>query len=93
MGLEIVEPNSCIRGCCTSNSIPLHLPRSSYTLLSTIAKGVESVVYAILDGRKVVVKKPILSRFEDIDKFHKELQLQARSSWNSLAGCSYMQSL
>jgi len=39
MGLEIVEPNSCIRGCCTGNSIPLHLPPSSYTLLSPIAKG------------------------------------------------------
>ncbi|CAK7339874.1 unnamed protein product [Dovyalis caffra] len=76
MGLEIVEPNSCIRGCCTSNSIPLYLPRSSYTLLSPIAKGAESVVYeAILDGRKVAVKKPILSTSEDIDKFHKELQL------------------
>ena len=39
MGLEIVEPNRCIRGCCTSNSIPLHLPPSSYTLLSPIARG------------------------------------------------------
>lgn len=76
MGLEIVEPNSCIRGCCTSNSIPLHLPPSSYTLLSPVAKGAESVVYgAVLDGRKVAVKKPILSTSEDIDKFHKELQL------------------
>ncbi|KAF9664523.1 hypothetical protein SADUNF_Sadunf16G0027600 [Salix dunnii] len=76
MGLEIVDPNSCIRGCCTSNSIPLHLPPSSYTLLSPIAKGAESVVYgAVLDGRKVAVKKPILSTSEDIDKFHKELQL------------------
>ncbi|KAJ6778923.1 hypothetical protein OIU74_002667 [Salix koriyanagi] len=76
MGLEIVDPNSCIRGCCTSNSIPLHLPPSSYTLLSPIAKGAESVVYgAVLDGRKVAVKKPILSTSEDIDKFHKELQI------------------
>ncbi|KAJ6304309.1 hypothetical protein OIU77_018055 [Salix suchowensis] len=76
MGLEIADPNSCIRGCCTSNSIPLHLPPSSYTLLSPIAKGAESVVYgAVLDGRKVAVKKPILSTSEDIDKFHKELQI------------------
>lgn len=38
--------------------------------------GAESVVYgAVLDGRKVAVKKPILSTSEDIDKFHKELQL------------------
>lgn len=38
--------------------------------------GAESVVYeGILDGRKVAVKKPILSTSEDIDKFHKELQL------------------
>lgn len=36
----------------------------------------ESVVYeAILDGKKVAVKKPILSTSEDLDKFHKELQL------------------
>ncbi|ONH94857.1 hypothetical protein PRUPE_7G035700 [Prunus persica] len=76
MGLEIVEPNACIRGCCSSNSIPLHLPPSSYTLLKPIARGAESVVYeAILDGRKVAVKKPILSTSEDLDKFHKELQL------------------
>ncbi|KAJ6778915.1 hypothetical protein OIU74_002661 [Salix koriyanagi] len=58
------------------NSIPLHLPPCSYTLLSPIAKGAESVVYgAVLDGRKVAVKKPILSTSEDIDKFHKELQI------------------
>ncbi|XP_058003174.1 protein kinase and PP2C-like domain-containing protein isoform X2 [Hevea brasiliensis] len=76
MGLEIVEPNTCIRGCCSSNSIPLHLPPSSYALLSPIARGAESVVYeGILDGRKVAVKKPILSTSDDIDKFHKELQL------------------
>ncbi|CAN1147441.1 Protein kinase and PP2C-like domain-containing protein, partial [Linum perenne] len=76
MGLEIVEPNSCIRGCCCSDSIPLHLPTSSYTLLSPIARGAESVVYeAILNGAKVAVKKPILSTSEHIDKFHKELQL------------------
>ncbi|XP_058003184.1 protein kinase and PP2C-like domain-containing protein isoform X2 [Hevea brasiliensis] len=76
MGLEIVEPNTCIRGRCSSNSIPLHLPPSSYALLSPIARGAESVVYeGILDGRKVAVKKPILSTSDDIDKFHKELQL------------------
>ncbi|KAF5473163.1 hypothetical protein F2P56_009790 [Juglans regia] len=76
MGLEIAEPNTCIRGCCTSKSIPLHLPPSSYALLSPIARGAESVVYAAtLYGRKVAVKKPILSTSEDIDKFHKELQL------------------
>jgi hypothetical protein len=39
MGLEIVEPNTCVRGCCASKSIPLHLPPSSYTLLSPIARG------------------------------------------------------
>ena len=39
MGIEIVEPNTCIRGCCTSSSIPLHLPPSSYTLLLPIARG------------------------------------------------------
>ena len=37
--------------------------------------GSESVVYeGILDGKKVAIKKPILSTSEDIDKFHKELQ-------------------
>uniref|UniRef100_A0A2P2JB24 Uncharacterized protein MANES_08G063700 n=1 Tax=Rhizophora mucronata TaxID=61149 RepID=A0A2P2JB24_RHIMU len=76
MGLEIVEPNTCIRGCCGSKSIPLHLPPSSYALLSPIAKGGESVVYdGILGGKKVAVKKPVLSTSEDLDKFHKELQL------------------
>ncbi|KAI9093591.1 hypothetical protein K1719_027040 [Acacia pycnantha] len=76
MGLEIMVPNTCIRGCCTSSSIPLHVPPSSYSLLSPIAKGAESVVYeGTLDGNKVAVKKPILSTTEDINKFHKELQL------------------
>ncbi|KAJ0262443.1 Protein kinase family protein / protein phosphatase 2C [Hirschfeldia incana] len=74
--MEIVEPNTCIRGCCTSESIPLHLPSSSFTLLSPIAKGSESVVYeAILNGRRVAAKKPILSTSDDLDKFHKHLQL------------------
>lgn len=46
-----------------------------FTNLYLVA-GAESVVYeAILDGKKVAVKKPILSTSEDIDKFHKELQL------------------
>lgn len=33
------------------------------------------VYEAILDGKRVAAKKPILSTSEDIDKFHKELQL------------------
>lgn len=33
------------------------------------------VYEAILDGRKVAAKKPILSTSDDLDKFHKELQL------------------
>ncbi|XAR48316.1 Non-specific serine/threonine protein kinase [Bertholletia excelsa] len=76
MGVEIVEPNTCFRGCCRSDSIPLHLPPSSFSLSSPIARGAESVVYgATLGGKKVAVKKPILSTSEDIDKFHKELQM------------------
>ncbi|PSS01723.1 Protein like [Actinidia chinensis var. chinensis] len=76
MGVEILEPNTCIRGCCRSDSIPLHLPLSSYSLSNPFARGSESVVYeAILDGTKVAVKKPILSTSQDIDKFHKELQM------------------
>ncbi|KAK4784844.1 hypothetical protein SAY86_019212 [Trapa natans] len=74
--MEIVEPNTCIRGCCSSKSIPLHLPPSSYILGAPIARGAESVVYeGTLNGKKVAVKKPVLSTSEDIDKFHKELQL------------------
>ncbi|CAL5415400.1 unnamed protein product [Camellia sinensis] len=77
MGVEIVEPNTCIRGCCRSDSIPLHLPPSSYSLLNPIARGAESVVYeAVLDGNKVAMKKPILSTSDHIDKFHKELQMR-----------------
>ncbi|CAL5411634.1 unnamed protein product [Camellia sinensis] len=68
MGVEIVEPNTCIRGCCRSDSIPLHLPPSSFSLLNPIARGAESVVYeAVLDGNKVAVKKPILSTSDHID--------------------------
>ncbi|XP_021748989.1 protein kinase and PP2C-like domain-containing protein isoform X1 [Chenopodium quinoa] len=76
MGLEIIEPNTCIRGCCHSKSIPLHLPPSSFSLSSPIARGSESVVYeGSLDGQKVAIKKPILSTSDDIDRFHKQLQL------------------
>lgn len=110
MVLEIMEPNTCIRGCCHSQTIPLRLHPSSYSLSSPIARGTcnnqncnlcfhkhcfpiahlsftvcelcvlnagaESVVYeAILDGKKVAVKKPILSTSDDLNKFHKELQL------------------
>ncbi|XP_030481348.2 protein kinase and PP2C-like domain-containing protein [Cannabis sativa] len=86
MGIEIVEPNSCIRGCCNSNSIPLHLPPSSYSLISPIARGAESVVYeATLYGKRVAVKKPVLSTSEDIDKFHKELQLLCKLDHCGLA--------
>ncbi|CAL5362959.1 unnamed protein product [Camellia sinensis] len=77
MGVEIVEPNTCIRGCCRSDSIPLHLPPSSYSLLNPIARGAESVVYeTVLDGNKVAMKKSILSTSDHIDKFHKELQMR-----------------
>ena len=50
--------------------------------------GAESVVYeATLFGKKVAVKKPILSTSDDIDKFHKELQLL----WSlSLPLCEFM---
>lgn len=41
-----------------------------------MARGAESVVYeAILDGTNVAVKKPTLSTSDDLDKFHKELQI------------------
>ncbi|OMO90079.1 hypothetical protein COLO4_19401 [Corchorus olitorius] len=86
MGLEIVEPNTCVRGCCSSTSIPLHLPPSSYTLLSPIARGAESVVYeAFLDGNRVAAKKPILSTSDDLDKFHKELQLLCKLNHPGIA--------
>ena len=102
MGWE--EDNTCFRGCCRSQTIPLHLPSSSYILSAPIARGnislqfflhislcsiflfidvkifhvigAESIVYeATLNGQRVAVKKPILSTSQDIDRFHKELQL------------------
>nr|XP_043637430.1 protein kinase and PP2C-like domain-containing protein isoform X2 [Erigeron canadensis] len=87
MGIEIPHPNTCIRGCCTSDSIPLHLPPSSFSLsLPPIARGAESVVYeATLDGEKVAVKKPILSTSDDINKFHKELQILCKLNHQSIA--------
>ncbi|KVH94775.1 Protein kinase, catalytic domain-containing protein [Cynara cardunculus var. scolymus] len=68
MVLDISHPNTCIRGCCCSDSIPLHLPPYSYSLSLPIARGAESVVYdATLDGNRVAVKKPILSTSDDIN--------------------------
>ncbi|KAH6832523.1 protein kinase family protein / protein phosphatase 2C family protein [Perilla frutescens var. hirtella] len=79
MVLEIMEPNTCFRGCCHSQTIPLHLPPSSYSLSSPIARGGESVVYeAVLHGKKVAAKKPVLSTSDDLNKFHKELQLLSK---------------
>lgn len=86
MGLEIQEPNTCIRGCCRSSKIPLHLPPSTFTLGAPIAKGAESVVYeARLDGKTVAVKKPVLSSSDHLDKFHKELQLLCKLDHPGLA--------
>ncbi|KAJ4770425.1 protein kinase family protein / protein phosphatase 2C (PP2C) family protein [Rhynchospora pubera] len=74
--MQIPEPNTCFRGCCTSEKIPLHLPSSSFSLLAPIARGSESTVYeAQLNGERVAAKKPILSTSEDLDKFHYQLQL------------------
>ncbi|XP_071716518.1 protein kinase and PP2C-like domain-containing protein [Rutidosis leptorrhynchoides] len=86
MVLEITHPNTCIRGCCHSDSIPLHLPPSSYSISLPIARGAESIVYdAILDGTRVAVKKPILSTSDDINKFHKELQLLCKLNHQGIA--------
>ncbi|KAI7739726.1 hypothetical protein M8C21_000492 [Ambrosia artemisiifolia] len=86
MGLEIIHPNTCIRGCCTSDSIPLHLPPSSHSIFLPIARGAESVVYdATLDGKRVAVKKPVLSTSDDINKFHKELQLLCKLDHEGIA--------
>ncbi|XP_078428510.1 protein kinase family protein / protein phosphatase 2C (PP2C) family protein [Wolffia australiana] len=77
MGREMaMESNSCFRGCCTSERIPLHLPPQSFSLLAPIAKGSESTVFeALLNGRRVAAKKPVLSTADDIDKYHRQLQL------------------
>ncbi|GMH08102.1 hypothetical protein Nepgr_009942 [Nepenthes gracilis] len=86
MGGKVVEPNTCIRGCCHSKTIPLHLPPSAYSLSSPIARGTESVVYeGTLDGEKVAIKKPVLSTSEDIDKFHKQLQLLCKLNHPGIA--------
>uniref|UniRef100_A0A0D9V1T1 Protein kinase and PP2C-like domain-containing protein n=1 Tax=Leersia perrieri TaxID=77586 RepID=A0A0D9V1T1_9ORYZ len=78
MGVDVPpeESNRCVRGCCRSAAIPLHLPPSSFSLLSPIAKGSESTVYeARLGGERVAAKKPVLSTSDDLDKFHYQLQL------------------
>ncbi|KAG9156629.1 hypothetical protein Leryth_006601 [Lithospermum erythrorhizon] len=86
MVVEIKEPNCCIRGCCRSQTIPLHLPPSEYSLSSPIARGAESVVYdGILDGKKTAVKKPFLSTSDDLDKFHKQLQLLCKLDHSGIA--------
>ncbi|KAM3330650.1 hypothetical protein ACQJBY_027053 [Aegilops geniculata] len=79
MGLLEVPPedtNRCVRGCCRSDAIPLHLPAASFSLLSPIARGSESTVYeARLGGERAAAKKPVLSTSDDLDKFHYQLQL------------------
>ncbi|KAL6884578.1 hypothetical protein ACP4OV_010514 [Aristida adscensionis] len=83
MGLEVPpeESNRCVRGCCRSAAVPLHLPPASFSLLSPIARGSESTVYeARLGGERAAAKKPVLATAEDLDKFHYQLQLL----WNEL---------
>lgn len=72
--------NACYRGCCFSDRIPLAIPKSSpLTIVSEIARGAESVVYqAIFKGYPVAAKKPRLSTSDDIDRYHKELQLLSK---------------
>ncbi|XP_020579904.1 protein kinase and PP2C-like domain-containing protein isoform X2 [Phalaenopsis equestris] len=84
--VEMGEPNTCFRGCCSSDTIRLHFPPSEYSLLSTIARGSESTVFeARLQGRRVAAKKPVLSTSEDLDKFHRELQLLCKLEHPGLA--------
>uniref|UniRef100_A0ACD5WVQ9 Uncharacterized protein n=2 Tax=Avena sativa TaxID=4498 RepID=A0ACD5WVQ9_AVESA len=78
MALEVPpeESNRCVRGCCRSAAIPLHLPPASFSLISPIARGSESTVYeARLRGERAAAKKPVLSTSDDLDKFHYQLQL------------------
>lgn len=96
--VESSKKNTCIRGCCWSETIPLHVPPSSFSLLSQqpIARGSESSVFlaslAPLHGdgdgdrrRRVAAKKPILSTSDDLDKFHRELQLWCKVDHPGLA--------
>ncbi|CAL9084901.1 unnamed protein product [Musa textilis] len=87
--VEMAEANTntCFRGCCSSSSIPLHLPASSFSLLSPIAKGAESTVYEarLHDGTRVAAKKPVLSTADDIDHFHRQLQLLCKLDHPGLA--------
>ncbi|XXG73557.1 hypothetical protein AAC387_Pa07g2457 [Persea americana] len=68
---------------------PHLLPSSSFSLLSLLLprihlfnlflllfQGSKGVVYeARLDGTKVTLKRPVLFTSDDLDEFHKELQL------------------
>ncbi|GLJ11956.1 hypothetical protein SUGI_0180940 [Cryptomeria japonica] len=76
MGMTAEADKTCVRGCCSSSRIRVTLPTSSFALLSQIAKGAESIVYeARLEGKRVAAKKPILSTTDDLNRFHKELQM------------------
>ncbi|XP_074581611.1 protein kinase and PP2C-like domain-containing protein [Curcuma longa] len=81
------DANTCYRGCCSSSSMPLRLPSSSFSLLSPIAKGAESTVFEarLLDGTKVAAKKPVLSTSDDLDHFHRQLQLLCKLDHPGLA--------
>lgn len=68
--------NTCVRGCCSSDSLPLAIPKSDIQIVSEIARGAESVVYeARFQGKTVAAKKPRLSTTNDMDRFHTELQV------------------
>ncbi|GAQ90746.1 Serine/threonine protein phosphatase [Klebsormidium nitens] len=70
------EDTSCIRGCCKSSQIRLNVPKAEFLLSQPLAEGSESTVYrASYQDQTVAAKKPKLATAEDINRFHKELQL------------------
>jgi len=84
---EEEEESRCFRGCCTSGSVQLDVAMSEIKLAASnggsssnlVAQGAMSKVKrATYLGQDVAVKFPSLPTTDDLDRFHKELNIHLR---------------
>mmetsp|Transcript_32323 Transcript_32323/g.62144 ORF Transcript_32323/g.62144 Transcript_32323/m.62144 type:complete len:655 (+) Transcript_32323:114-2078(+) len=76
----VLAETKCIRGCCTSTECNLQVKMADLALQDgAIAKGASSKVFqGFYNKEAVAIKVPSLPRSDDLDRFHKELQMMMR---------------
>ncbi|KAK3255233.1 hypothetical protein CYMTET_35575 [Cymbomonas tetramitiformis] len=83
----MTSESKCFRKCCVSTAVRLDATKSDFNPREVIATGATSkVVRGHYQGRPVAVKQPSLARSEDLNMFHKELQLYLRVNHPHVVG-------